>query len=173
MMCRMEAWDLYTQDRVKTGQTMLRGDRVPEGLFHLQVHVCIFNDRGELLIQQRQTTKRWYAGLWDYSVGGSAVAGDTSLSAAERETLEELGLRVSLAGRRPVLTRWYGQMMDDYYILPMNVALTDLRLQEEEVLAVRWAGREEVLALLAEGRFCPNPPGMIALLFDLYQEERA
>ena len=35
----MEAWDLYTKDRVKTGQTMLRGDRVPEGLFHLQVHV--------------------------------------------------------------------------------------------------------------------------------------
>ena len=55
----MEAWDLYTQDRVKTGQTMLRGDPVPEGLFHLQVHVCIFNEQGEMLIQQRQSTKRW------------------------------------------------------------------------------------------------------------------
>ena len=108
----MEAWDLYTQDRVKTGQTMFRGGPVPEGLFHLQVHVCIFNEQGEMLIQQRQTTKRWYAGLWDYSVGGSAVAGDTSLAAAERETLEELGLRVSLAGRKPALTRWYGSMID-------------------------------------------------------------
>ena len=168
----MEAWDLYTQDRLKTGQTMLRGDPVPEGLFHLQVHVCIFNEQGEMLIQQRQTTKRWYAGLWDYSVGGSAVAGDTSLAAAERETLEELGLRVSLAGRKPAVTRWYGSMIDDYYILPLNVALSDLHLQREEVQAVRWAGREDILALLAEGQFCPNPPGMIALLFDLFQEER-
>ena len=168
----MEAWDLYTQDRVKTGQTMLRGDPVPEGLFHLQVHVCIFNEQGEMLIQQRQSTKRWYAGLWDYSVGGSAVAGDTSLAAAERETLEELGLRVSLAGRKPAVTRWYGSMIDDYYILPLNVALSDLHLQREEVQAVRWAGREDILALLAEGQFCPNPPGMIALLFDLFQEER-
>ena len=168
----MEAWDLYTQDRVKTGQTMLRGDPVPEGLFHLQVHVCIFNEQGEMLIQQRQSTKRWYAGLWDYSVGGSAVAGDTSLAAAERETLEELGLRVSLAGRKPAVTRWYGSMIDDYYILPMDVALSDLHLQREEVQAVRWAGREDILALLAEGQFCPNPPGMIALLFDLFQEER-
>ena len=168
----MEAWDLYTQDRLKTGQTMLRGDPVPEGLFHLQVHVCIFNEQGEMLIQQRQTTKRWYAGLWDYSVGGSAVAGDTSLAAAERETLEELGLRVSLAGRKPAVTRWYGSMIDDYYILPMDVALSDLHLQREEVQAVRWAGREDILALLAEGQFCPNPPGMIALLFDLFQEER-
>lgn len=169
----MEAWDLYTKDRVKTGQTMLRGDRVPEGLFHLQVHVCIFNSRGEMLIQQRQVTKRWYAGLWDYSVGGSAVAGDTSLAAAERETLEELGLRVSLAGRRPAVTRWYGAMIDDYYILPLDADLSGLTLQKEEVQAVRWAAREDILALLAEGRFCPNPPGMIALLFDLYQEERA
>ena len=169
----MEAWDLYTKDRVKTGQTMLRGDRVPEGLFHLQVHVCIFNSRGEMLIQQRQVTKRWYAGLWDYSVGGSAVAGDTSLAAAERETLEELGLRVSLAGRRPAVTRWYGAMIDDYYILPLDADLSGLTLQKEEVQAVRRAAREDILALLAEGRFCPNPPGMIALLFDLYQEERA
>ena len=168
----MEAWDLYTQDRVKTGQTMLRGDPVPEGLFHLQVHVCIFNEQGEMLIQQCQSTKRWYAGLWDYSVGGSAVAGDTSLAAAERETLEELGLQVSLAGHKPALTRWYGSMIDDYYILPLNVALSDLHLQREEVQAVRWAGREDILTLLAEGQFCPNPPGMIALLFDLYQEER-
>ena len=168
----MEAWDLYTQDRVKTGQTMLRGDPVPEGLFHLQVHVCIFNEQGEMLIQQRQSTKRWYAGLWDYSVGGSAVAVDTSLAAAERETLEELGLRVSLAGRKPAVTRWYGAMIDDYYILPLNVALSDLHLQREEVQAVRWASREDILTLLAQGQFCPNPPGMIALLFDLFQEER-
>ena len=168
----MEAWDLYTQDRVKTGQTMLRGDPVPEGLFHLQVHVCIFNEQGEMLIQQRQSTKRWYAGLWDYSVGGSAVAGDTSLAAAERETLEELGLRVSLAGRKPAVTRWYGAMIDDYYILPLNVALSDLHLQREEVQAVRWASQEDILTLLAQGQFCPNPPGMIALLFNLYQEER-
>ena len=168
----MEAWDLYTKDRVKTGQTMLRGDPVPEGHFHLQVHVCIFNEQGEMLIQQRQSTKRWYAGLWDYSVGGSAVAGDTSLAAAERETLEELGLQVSLAGLKPAVTRWYGAMIDDYYILPLNAALSDLHLQKEEVQAVRWASREDILTLLAQGQFCPNPPGMIALLFDLYQEER-
>lgn len=168
----MEAWDLYTQGRVKTGQTMLRGDPVPEGLFHLQVHVCIFNEQGEMLIQQRQSTKRWYAGLWDYSVGGSAVAGDTSLAAAERETLEELGLQVSLAGHKPAVTRWYGAMIDDYYILPLNVALSDLHLQREEVQAVRWASQEDILTLLAQGQFCPNPPGMIALLFNLYQEER-
>ena len=168
----MELWDVYDEDRLPTHRTAVRGGARQAGDCQLVVHVCLFNARGEMLIQQRQVTKRWYAGLWDYSVGGSAVAGDTSLAAAERETLEELGLRVSLAGRKPAVTRWYGSIIDDYYILPLNVVLSDLHLQREEVQAVRWAGQEDILVLLAEGQFCPNPPGMIALLFDLFQEER-
>lgn len=168
----MERWDLYTQDREKTGKTMVRGDKTPEGLFHLQVHVCIFNTRGEMLIQQRQSGKRWYPDLWDYSVGGSAVAGDNSIAAAERETQEELGLRVSLAGKRPVVTRWYGSMIDDYYIITRDVELSELTLQAEEVKSVRWASCEEILTLLEERRFCPNQRGMIELLFELNEEER-
>ena len=45
-----------------------------------------------------------------------------------------------------------------------------LTLQAEEVQAVRWASREDIYRLQAEGRFCPNPKGMIDLLFDLNEE---
>lgn len=168
----MELWDLYTQDREKTGQTMVRGDKVPDGLFHLQVHVCIFNTRGEMLIQRRQSSKQWYPDLWDYSVGGSAIAGDNSIEAAQREVFEELGLCISLAGKRPAVTRWYGAMMDDYYIFTQDVELSELVLQEEEVQSVRWADCEDILALLSAGEFCPNQSGMIRLLFELNEEER-
>ena len=75
-----------------TGETVCRGAKIPDGRFHLQVHVCIFNGKGEMLIQLRQKDKQWYPDLWDYSVGGSAVAGDNSVTAAERETQEELRL---------------------------------------------------------------------------------
>ena len=54
----MELFDLYTRDRVKTGRTMVRGDKVPEGLYRLVVHVCIFDPEGRMLIQQRQPFKR-------------------------------------------------------------------------------------------------------------------
>ena len=47
----MEIWDLYTQDRGKTGETVCRGAKIPDGRFHLQVHVCIFNGKGQMLIQ--------------------------------------------------------------------------------------------------------------------------
>ena len=84
----MELFDLYTAEREKTGRTMVRGEAVPEGCYRLVVHVCIFDPEGRMLIQQRQPFKKSWSNLWDITVGGSAVAGDSSRSAAERETME-------------------------------------------------------------------------------------
>ena len=100
----MELFDLYTADRVKTGRTMVRGGQTPEGFYRLVVHVCIFNLEGKMLIQQRQPFKKGWSNLWDVTVGGSAISGDSSRSAAERETLEELGLSIDLTDIRPTMT---------------------------------------------------------------------
>ena len=60
----MELFDLYTEDRVRTGRTMVRGTKVPEGLYRLVVHVCIFDHEGRMLIQQRQPFKQGWSNLW-------------------------------------------------------------------------------------------------------------
>ena len=166
----MELWDLYTVDRVRTGKTIRRDEVIPERLYHLQVHVVVFNSRNEMLIQQRTANKRYYPGLWDVTVGGGAVAGDTSSLAAEREVQEELGLRVHLNGRRPDFTMTYHDTFDDYYVVEMDVDPADLTLQEEEVQAAAWADRETILRMVAEGTFCPNLTGLITLLFELHEK---
>ena len=79
----MELFDLYTADREKTGRTMERSERTPPGFYRMIVHVCIFGEDGRLLIQQRQPTKKAWPNRWDLSVGGCAVAGDSSRSAAD------------------------------------------------------------------------------------------
>ena len=131
----MELLDLYTADREKTGRTMVRGEPTPAGFYRLVVHVCIFNPEGQMLIQQRQPFKKGWSNLWDISVGGSAVSGDSSRSAAERETFEELGLSVDLSDVRPTLTVHWEHGFDDYYVLTQSVDLTSRRLQAEEVQA--------------------------------------
>ena len=161
----MELFDLYTADRVKTGKTMVRGEAVPEGYYRLVIHVCVFDEAGRMLIQQRQPFKQGWSDMWDISVGGSAVAGDSSRSAAERETLEELGLSIDLAGVRPALTVYFENGFDDYYVLTRNVDPDALRLQPEEVQAVRWAEQEEILQMIDDGRFIPYEKSLIELLF--------
>ncbi|WP_438573744.1 hypothetical protein [Clostridium sp.] len=42
--------------------------------------------------------------MWDITVGGSFVSGDTSQVAAERDVYEEIGYKLSLDDVRPALT---------------------------------------------------------------------
>ena len=66
----MELWDIYDIDRVRTGRVAQRGKPASEGglgegEYHLVVHICVFNGRGQLLLQQRQKDKEGYPNLWD------------------------------------------------------------------------------------------------------------
>ena len=74
----MELWDEYRADRTKTGRALIRGQAVPAGSYRLVVHACLFNGRGELLIQQRQTFKEGWPGLWDLTAGGAPCLGRTA-----------------------------------------------------------------------------------------------
>ena len=161
----MELLDLYTADREKTGKTMRRGDPTPEGLYRLVVHICIFDTQGRMLIQQRQPFKHGWPNMWDISVGGCAVAGDSSQVAAERETREELGLAIDLKDERPSVTIHWEHGFDDYYVLTMDVDPDTLKLQPEEVQTVRWAEMEEILQMIDDRTFIPYEKSLIELLF--------
>ena len=161
----MELLDLYTADRVKLDRTMVRGDAVPEGCYRIVVHVCIFDPEGRMLIQQRQPFKEGWSNMWDITVGGSAVAGDTSRTAAERETREEIGLDIDLTDVRPSLTLYWEHGFDDYYLLTRELDPASLHLQYEEVQTVRWATREEIHRMIDDGEFIPYEKGLIDLLF--------
>lgn len=150
-----ELWDVYDRDRNQTGRTHRRGDPLGVDEFHLVVHVCIFNDKGELLIQKRQPWKKGWPGMWDLSVGGSAVAGDDSRRAAEREAAEELGIKLDLSKDRPKFTINFGDGFDDYWLIERNIELSELSLQYEEVADAKWVSREQLLEMLDKGEFIP------------------
>lgn len=150
-----ELWDLYTKDREKTNELHQRGEPMPQGRYHLAVHVCIFNSKNQLLIQQRQPFKKGWPNMWDISVGGAAVAGDSSTQAAEREAFEELGLKIDLSKERPFLTMNFAGGFDDFYMIEMDLDLQKLRLQQEEVRGVRWADKDEVVKMQAQGTMIP------------------
>lgn len=150
-----EIWDLYDENRMPAGRIHRRGDVMNKGEYHLVIHVCIFNSKNQLLIQQRQPFKSGWPNMWDVTVGGSALSGEDSRMAAERETFEEIGLKIDLSGIRPFFTINFPQGFDDYYIIEQEVDISELKLQEEEVQNVKWADKEEVLRMESEGTMIP------------------
>lgn len=162
---KRELWDVYTKERIKTGRYHVRGEKMPKGDYHLAVHVCILNSKNEMLIQRRQPFKHGWPNMWDLTVGGSAVAGDTSSQAAERELFEELGLKIDLSDTMPSFTITFPEGFDDFYIVKQEVEISELTLQQEEVQAVKWAEKEEILRMQEEGTFVPY--WFLDRLFDL------
>lgn len=163
----MEKWDVYNKDRERTGKTMNRGDAFEQGAYHLVIHVCMFNHLGEMLIQQRQPDKEDWKNMWDITVGGSAIAGETSQQAAQREVNEEIGYRLNLLNTRPALTVSFENGFDDYYLIESDVNISNLSLPTEEVKQVKWASKEEVIEMISEGKFIPYREALVELLFEM------
>ncbi len=67
-----------------------------DNLCHRAVHILIFNEKGELYLQQRSRCKDRHPLLWDSSAAGHVMAGESYDEAAKRELHEELGINVPL-----------------------------------------------------------------------------
>ncbi|MBS6106311.1 NUDIX domain-containing protein [Anaerococcus sp.] len=166
-----EIMDLYDRNRQITKNTYIRGSAQPKGFFRLVVHVCIFNSKGELLIQQRTLNKKM-PGLWDVTCGGAVSTKELSSQGAQRELSEELGINIDFTNIRPSLTANFAQGFDDFYILHRDIDLDDLVLQKEEVADARWENLDGVLALRRANKFVGYKESFIRFLFDLSRDNR-
>ena len=120
-----------------------------------------------MLIQHRQSFKHGWSDLWDISVGGHVVSGETSSQGMEREAKEELGYNVNLENIRPSLTVNFNSGFDDIYIVKDDVDIDSLNLQYEEVKEVKWAYADEILRMIDEKTFIPYHKSYIQILFDM------
>jgi|LSQX01.1.fsa_nt_gb isopentenyldiphosphate isomerase len=167
----MEFWECLDSERRPTGRVAERGNNLKKDEYHLVVHACIFSSDDCMLIQKRHPDKGLWPSLWDVTMGGSAVVGETSAEAAAREISEEIGLTLDFHGKRPGLSVNYGNNFDDFYIIRWDGDIGSLKLQPDEVCEVRWADRDEIHRLIEAGAFVPYYHSLIDVLFDINRNE--
>lgn len=148
----MEKWDLLDASGNPTGRTIVRGERLQAGQYHLVVHIWIVDSRGRLLIQKRSPNLRLMPGMWA-ATGGSAVSGEISSDAARRELAEELGIltypnELTYMGR---LRRRNSHC--DMWLLRSDVDAASLHLQEEEVARAMWVTWDRLMEMVRQRRF--------------------
>lgn len=163
----MEYFDLYDIDRKKLDRTIERSEQVPKDTYRMVIHVCIFNSKGEMLIQQRQSFKKNNPNKWDVSVAGCSQLGENSRQSAEREVFEEIGYKIDLTNTRPYFTFNFETGYDDVYIIEADLNLDELKLQYEEVQAAKWATKDEILKLMDEDKFINYYKSFIECLFEM------
>jgi len=148
-----EIWDVLDSKGAKTGRLHERGRPMPAGDYHLVVHVWKRNSRGEWLIDERapRGTDKW-GHKWE-TTGGSAVAGDDSLSAALRESKEELG--IDLDPRKGELFRRiiHDSFFVDVWVFEYDCPIEGIRFQAGETCRAVWATADKIRDMMANGEF--------------------
>lgn len=154
----MEQWDLYTKDRTPTGETHLRGVPLPEGRYHLVVHIWIQNSAGQFLVSQRAASRPTFPLMWE-CVGGSVVKGEDSLKGALREVKEEVGLSLPPETGRLVHSEVREEGFHDIldvWLFPYDGPVALENATTDEVAQCRWLDKSGVQALYDSGKLVPT-----------------
>ena len=163
----MEYWDIYLADGSKTEKKVLRGNKMNEGEFHLVVHIAIYDQNGNLLIQKRTLNKESFPGYWDFGVGGSAVCGENSQQAAQRELLEEVGILYDFSNQIPLFRSYGIHSFVDFYAIEYDGNICDLVLQTDEVEKIKWASQEEIYEMIENDEFIPYHKSIFGLIKEM------
>ncbi|EKT55342.1 isopentenyl-diphosphate Delta-isomerase [Providencia burhodogranariea] len=111
------------------------------GKLHRAFSVFIFNNKGELLIQQRAAHKYHSAGQWANSCCSHPRPNETTLNAAKRRLIEELGFStaISPAGHLIYHSDVSGGLIEhEYDHLFVGHYNQEVSPNPDEVAATRW-----------------------------------
>ena len=134
----MEIWDAYDEHfNIVEGVSLLRGQSIPEGLFHLAAEIVVRHTDGEFLLMQRAGGKN-FGGMWELTAGGAALKGETPLMCALRELREETGILAEKLTELGHSLRHEYQTIFAEYLCETNVAKDSIRLQKGETFAYKW-----------------------------------
>ena len=184
----MEFFDLVDDEGLPTGGTVSREEAHRLGILHRTTHTWVVrrrNGRWQALLQKRSDNKDSYPGRFDTSSAGHIPAGTEPLDSALRELEEELGIRaktqdLTYAGKVRVGFEavFHGALFRDneiawVYVYDKPVDADALRLQAEEVSAVKWFDVDALKRFVAEAdpRFCVKPQGLEVLTAYLSKED--
>ena len=142
-----ELWDAYDKDFNKIENvTLVRGEAVPENMYHLVSEIIVEHTDGTYLLMQRDHAKH-FGGMWELTAGGSALKGETAEECAIRELREETGIE---AADLREISRIVHEAHRTLYVEYLCVTDWDkdaVTLQEGETVAYKWVDKQEVLEM--------------------------
>lgn len=160
-----ELIDIYDEENNFTGKSVMKSEAHRDGLFHRVIHVIVYNSKGEILLQLRSKNKILYSNLWDISAAGHVGFGEDIVSAAARETFEEVGIRAENGNfefyrvkkisiiNNSIKNNEFGYV----YFLRFDGDLNKLKVQKEEVQKIAFVSVSDLKRdlITCPENYCP------------------
>ena len=143
----VEIWDAYDKNFCKIENVRLvRGEVIPEGIYHLVCEIIVKHIDGTYLLMQRDF-KKHLDGMWELTAGGSALTNETPIECAIRELKEETGIEsVDLKEIRRIVHEGHQSLFVEYLCI-VNCKKNSIILQEGETINYKWVAKDELLKM--------------------------
>lgn len=145
----MEIWDGYLIDGTLANHDLVRGEPIPEGMYHLVSEILVRHADGDYLLMQRDLRKEGWPGCYEATAGGSALKGEDAPACARRELREETGITANSLieiGRHVSRETIYHQ-----YLCVTDCDKASVTLQEGETMSYKWIGEKEFITFVNSG----------------------
>ena len=152
----MELWNAYTRDGELTDKVLVRGEPVPEGLFHLACEVLVRHTDGDYLCMRRSVKKSDFGGMLEATAGGAAQIGEGKLDCIRRELREECGIEAGELEQIGYLVDERNRVIVASYFTTVDCAKDSVTLQEGETEGYLWMGEEEFISFVGSGEMIPT-----------------
>ena len=152
----MEVFDLYDQFGKKLNKKMKRGTTNNIGEYHRVVHIWILNDKNQYLIQQRNKATDRYPYQWA-PTAGAVISGETSLEAAQREVMEELGIEIKNEAFNFIDSLYIKDPKSNYiidlFLIKKNIKLGGLNIDRVEVKDITYKTKKQIIKMIENSEF--------------------
>lgn len=153
-----EFWDVYDENKKKTGKAAERGVyEFENGEYHLVVQAIILNTKNEILITKRAPFKK-FGGMWECN-GGSVLRGETSLEGILREVKEELGIEFSKKEAiflKEVKREMIPANFKDLWLFKRDIADNEITLPDGEATDFKWVNIDEFIKMFDNKEIVPT-----------------
>lgn len=151
-----ELLDVVNDNDEVTGQAM-RSAVHTQGLWHRGVHVFLFNEQGDMLIQKRSADRSNSPSLLDCSVSEHVKAGESYVEAAARGLKEEMGVEgvdLTLRGKIQMVYGVNDNEISEIYEGRLNGM--SVQYDPVEISEVQFMSMSEIEAGIVEeeGKYC-------------------
>lgn len=147
----MEIWDGYFRDGTLAGMDLRRGQKLPEGIYHLVCEVLVRHTDGDYLLMKRSFSKPNHGGMYEATAGGAALKGENHFTCIQRELYEETGIRSDQFQELDHFVSDANQRIYYTFLCITDCPKDSVILQKGETISYKWVSEQEFRSFISSG----------------------
>jgi isopentenyl-diphosphate delta-isomerase len=153
-----EVFPLVNKKGQVVGQAARKECHQNPDLLHPATNIILFNQQGEVLLQQRSENKDLYPGQWTTSTSGHLKLEETYQQAAAREIKEELGIDYPVGKLQP-LGKYLNRTAEETELVGFFAGIYNggVDFNKEEINKIKWIDAEKLFKQLEQNKIKATP----------------